>query len=809
MADVQVKPKGQVRRFFGALGRMILVLIFIGIITGSIVISVLALYIFNSLEGATDIDLTDIQLSNTSLMFAANPETGEQEQVLQLYADKNREWIDFDKIPKDVINVVVAAEDKRYWEHHGVDWYRTVASTLTFFTGQSNQGGSTITQQVIKNVTNNDEYSPERKVQEIFTALKLNKQYTKEQILESYLNVAYFGNHCYGIQSASTFYFGKPVAELNIAEIATIIATTNAPTKYDPLRQPKPERKWKSGMEENKVRREYILEEMEKLEYIDHTQFIEWDNYDVKTNVTVDQEESTSKVHNWFEDQVITDVKKDMQDILGYTAAHANEALYTSGLRIYSTEDQKIQDKLEEQYKDPATFPAVTNKEYPETAAVVMTPDGAIRGLIGGNEKTANLVFNRATMAKRHPGSTMKPISAYLNAFEMDMITWSTMFKDAPIDAPGKKTGETFKWPINYYNYYYENLITVQFALQKSVNTIPAQLVQLIGAETCYNFLKNKFQISTLSESDIALSPMALGGMTYGMYPVELVGAYQIFMTGGKYVKPYTYTKVTDMEGNIILQKDTTQVRVVSEETATVLNKLLQTVVESAGTGAAANGLGFPTGGKTGSSTGTKRINGVDVTVNNPDLWFVGFTPYYLGGVWMGYDTPEEIHYSRYPTPVLWKSLMTPIHQGLEKKDFTYSPNVKQMSYCTVSGDLASDNCPSKAYGWYKDTFVPSSCTLHRAGGVVVDESGNVVDPNAPPEDAIDDTQDDTTTDDPVDDTTDDTADDTPDAIPPKKNNNKDDGTSNVIINPKNREKQDQQDDDSDTLIDRLFKKNG
>ena len=196
MSDTASRPKGPVRRFFGALGRGFLTLVFIGIISGSIVASVMALYVFNSLEGSADIDLTDTNLSNTSYIYVTDQETGEPKVVKELYSSQNREEVSYEELPQDVIDVVVAAEDKRFWEHHGVDWLRTVKSTLTYFTGQSTQGGSTITQQVIKNFTGNDAITPERKVQEIFTALKLEREYSKEQILEAYLNLAYFGNRC-------------------------------------------------------------------------------------------------------------------------------------------------------------------------------------------------------------------------------------------------------------------------------------------------------------------------------------------------------------------------------------------------------------------------------------------------------------------------------------------------------------------------------------------------------------------------------------------------------------------------------------
>ena len=724
------KRRGPVRRFFGALGRAFAIMVFIGIITGSIVVSVMALYVFNALEDAPIVDLSNVEvnLNNTSYIYVTDPDTQEQTVVKELYSGQNREWVSYSEIPQTLIDVTVAAEDKRFWEHHGVDWLRTIRSTLGYFGGSSRiQGGSTITQQVIKNLTGNDEVTPERKVQEIFTALKLEKNYSKEQILETYLNVAFFSNQCYGIQSASKLYFNKDISELNVAEAATLIAITNAPTRYNPLREnPNEDYGWGTGMEENKERRDYILGEMLDAGMLTQSEYEEWINYEVQL-APREEVQSTSDgltaLTDWHTDQVIEDVITDLQEEYNYTRAYATNMVYSGGYRIYSTMDPDIQQSLEDSYANPDTFPALNNSEYPETAAIVIAPDGSVKGMIGGNEKTSNRLFNRATQSQRHPGSTMKPISAYLNAFERDLITWSTTFVDEPLTLT--ENGETFEWPVNYTNNYTHEPMTVQYAVQQSINTVPAQIVNILTPQVCYDTLKNKFQISTLQEADAtSLSAMALGGMTTGMTLEELVGCYQIFVTGGMYVKPYTYTHVTDMEGNVILEKDTTQVRVISEETATVLNRLLQTVV-SRGTGAQANiqnQTGIVTAGKTGSSTGVKYVNGVQVDIDNPDLWFIGFTPYYIGGVWMGYDIQEEIYYSTYPTPILWKNLMLPIHEGLEAKDFTYSENVKAMQYCTESGDLATENCPSTATGWYKETYIPSSCILHRSSSTTTAE---------------------------------------------------------------------------------------
>ena len=724
------KRRGPVRRFFGALGRAFAIMVFIGIITGSIVVSVMALYVFNALEDAPIVDLSNVEvnLNNTSYIYVTDPDTQEQTVVKELYSGQNREWVSYSEIPQTLIDVTVAAEDKRFREHHGVDWLRTIRSTLGYFGGSSRiQGGSTITQQVIKNLTGNDEVTPERKVQEIFTALKLEKNYSKEQILETYLNVAFFSNQCYGIQSASKLYFNKDISELNVAEAATLIAITNAPTRYNPLREnPNEDYGWGTGMEENKERRDYILGEMLDAGMLTQSEYEEWINYEVQL-APREEVQSTSDgltaLTDWHTDQVIEDVITDLQEEYNYTRAYATNMVYSGGYRIYSTMDPDIQQSLEDSYANPDTFPALNNSEYPETAAIVIAPDGSVKGMIGGNEKTSNRLFNRATQSQRHPGSTMKPISAYLNAFERDLITWSTTFVDEPLTLT--ENGETFEWPVNYTNSYTHEPMTVQYAVQQSINTVPAQIVNILTPQVCYDTLKNKFQISTLQEADAtSLSAMALGGMTTGMTLEELVGCYQIFVTGGMYVKPYTYTHVTDMEGNVILEKDTTQVRVISEETATVLNRLLQTVV-SRGTGAQANiqnQTGIVTAGKTGSSTGVKYVNGVQVDIDDPDLWFIGFTPYYIGGVWMGYDIQEQIYYSTYPTPILWKNLMLPIHEGLEAADFTYSENVQALQYCTESGDLATENCPSTATGWYKETYIPSSCILHRSSSTTTAE---------------------------------------------------------------------------------------
>lgn len=696
------KKRGPIRRFFGAMMRCIALLICMGIICGSVSAAVMSVYIFKSLEGEPDLKLEDITMANSSSVYAINSESGEYEKIRELHGDENRiEITKYSDIPQDVIDCLVAAEDHRYWEHNGVDWKRTIASTLTFFTQSSTQGGSTITQQVIKNLTGNNEFSPERKVKEIFQAIKLNKAYSKEEVLKVYLNYVFFGNNCYGIAAAADGYFNKSIDELNLGEIATIIAITNNPTYYNPRTE--------KGMEHNKERRKYIFYQMRENGYITEEEEDYWNNYNV-TLAPKKAETDTTLSEGWYIDQVLEDVTNDLVKEKGYTLSYAQTLLNNGGLNIYACVDEEIQAKMEAVYADNAGFPGVLNQEYPETAAITIAPNGQVLGIIGGNEKTTARGWNNATMSVRHPGSAIKPISAYLQAFESDLVTWSSLWDDNPIP---DYFGEDEPGPKNYTNVYM-GAMTIQYALQQSINTIPVKLVKTIGPERCYNFLQDKLGFENLSPNDIALSPMALGGMTYGVTLEELTGAYQIFVTQGKYVKPYTYTHVTDSEGNTILEKDTKQVRVVSEQTATIMNKMLQTVVTQ-GTGAAANlsAIGMPAGGKTGSSTGTKLVNGVLTPVDNNNLWFVGYTPYYITGVWMGYDDNSEIYYSVYPTPKLWKNIMLPLHEGLEPKQFEENEHVIEMTYCKDSGEIAVAGCTNTAVGWYKDTVVPSNCTLH------------------------------------------------------------------------------------------------
>lgn len=684
------------------LGKGIIAMVLVGIITGSIVASVMAIYVFKSLDGTVDIDLHQLDMKYTTIMYATDKQTGEPYELKRIQSTENRISVDFEEMPKHLWQAAVAAEDKRFEKHHGVDWKRTTAAFINQYIMKifpGTQGGSTITQQVIKNITGENEISAARKINEIFNALKLEKQFSKEEILEAYLNTIPFGGTIHGVQAAANYYFDKDVSELTVPECACIITITNAPSYYNPYGE--------KGAQHNKERRNYIYTQMLDLGYLTQEEYEEYYDSDVEVARTATQEGETAML-SWFEDYVIDEVITDLKREKNMTGAQAWDMVYNKGLRIYTTYDPLVQKNLEASYKDIEHFPPVYNSKYPESAVVVLNVEnGSIAGIIGGNEKTGDRLFNRAASAQRHPGSTMKAISPYLQAFEMDMITWSTMFMNNPIMVGGQP------WPVNYYTSDDGKQVSVVYAFQRSLNRIPAQLMEVIGPKQAYDFLEKKLNIHSLispednpQHNDMNLSPMTLGGMTVGITPLEMAGAYRIFATGGKFVTPYSYTAVYDSEDNLILEKDTKSVRVISAETATIINKLLQAAAQMApGTGTAANLGAMPTGGKTGTSS------------DDFDQWFIGMTPYYVCAVWMGYDEPAQIRYGNYPPPILWKKLMAPIHQNLPVKPFYASENVVSMSYCTDSGDLATPNCPHVATGWYKNSFMPSNCTMHMRGG--------------------------------------------------------------------------------------------
>ncbi|MBE6870937.1 MAG: hypothetical protein E7491_03210 [Ruminococcaceae bacterium] len=663
----------------------IVTFVLIGLIAGSVVLSSFAVYINDYIVPIIKTDISNLALNETSIIYAVNDD-GSLYEMQRLYSEENRIWVEYDDIPKDMGNAFIAIEDERFWQHSGVDWKRTLGASLSFVFGGSDFGGSTITQQLIKNVTNDRDVKATRKIREIARALYLENEYDKKVILEAYMNVIHLGAGCNGVQSAAYTYFGKDVSELTLAECAAIAGITQYPVKYNPLIYP----------ENNKERQQDVLWKMRQLGMISEE---EYDEALAQELVFVGKKQSdddtpikTSNKQSYAVDAVIFEVLEDLQNEKGYSKAMARKLLYSGGLRIYTTFDMNVQTAMEEIFTDDANFPDVVSSkgEAPQAAMIVMDQySGAVKGVIGGRgEKEYDLALNRAIDSYLPSGSTIKPLSAFAPAIELGYITYCTVLDDVPVIFE-----ETSMWPKNYYTDYY-GLMTVQEAVEISCNTVPGYIVNnMLGVETSFEFLTESFRFDhvyktyTLSNgtttSDMLPAPLALGGLTKGMSPAEICSAYCTFSNQGIYNGYHTYTHITDSEGNTVMEKNIETFVSMSEETANIVHSLLRTVTtEGTGTSAVFR-KDIPLAGKTGT------------TSNDQDRWFVGYSPYYTAATWFGYDKPDEIKgVSGNPALKLWKAVMEKIHADLDARDFDeYSPKIITAEYCVDSGKMPCDYC--------------------------------------------------------------------------------------------------------------------
>ena len=684
----------------GTILKIILSVFLVGLITVSLVVGCFMFYAFTMVDGTMEEDLEN-SLNYTTTIYVDNG-NGKYKEYKRLHGEFNRIWVDYDTvaienkdksykgIPQLLADSFVAIEDKRFFEHDGVDWKRTMGAFINEFVPiySSRQGGSTITQQLVKNLTNDNSQKASRKVREIMRARYLEGKYAKSTILECYLNTIPLGHGIYGVEVAANYYFGKSVNDLSIVECAAIASITKSPVAYAPDTNP----------ENNKDRRNNVLYEMYDQGYITKAEYDKAVNE--KLNLVCDEKVlNQNNINSYFVDALIEQVTNDLAKKYGYDISHASNLFYNGGYKIYATVDTDMQKSAEDVFADSKTY-AIKGKDGKKMTGgmTIMDYEGNVKAIVGKiGEKTENRSRNQATDAIRQPGSTMKPISAYAPAIEQNLITYSTIVNDTK--------AKYNNWsPVNWYKSYWGN-ITVQYALERSVNTIPVYLVNKMGTDASYSFLTEKLGITTLNEEDRNLSPLGMGGTNGGLTTLESAAAFAIFGNGGLYYEPTFYSKVTDQKGNIILEHNTKPTVAISEDTATIMNHLLRTVVYgSNGTGSAAKS--YIPKMKIYAKTGTSN--------DQNDLWFVGGTPYYVASCWVGYEKMDPIPagYSGIALK-LWGNVMSKCHKGLKVKEFTDSSYAEEMYYCTKTGELATSKCPSKAKGWYKQSFMPDTCSSH------------------------------------------------------------------------------------------------
>ena len=707
-----------------------------------IVVTVLAVYVLDFADTSYDANLRDAEMKYSSFIFAYDHD-GNEVEIKRLSAEENRVWVNYEDISQAMINAVVAVEDKRFYEHDGVDWQRTASSLIkdVFNLDGAGQGGSTITQQLIKNITGDDEQKWERKLREIFRALSLEEKYTKTDIIESYLNRIWFGGMVYGVGAASQYYFNKDASELNVGEAAILAGMIRNPYKNSPY----------TDLYRCKYRQEYALKCMYEQGYINTKEYEDFKynrvridfakpvygedfGYIDERTLKTDDDDDISIVEddyyddnyeaykwnggytvsqNWYVDAAIVQVINDYAEEKGITYTSARNEIYNGGYKIYLNMDIDIQNQLEEKYRDPYTVlskydPTAPAEDLIQSAFVLMDYTGTVVGLIGGlGEKPGDNCFNRATQATRAPGSTMKPISTYSTAIQRNEVTFSTMVVDLPINIINDAGNGIRKWPVNYATLTTGQegtgaLIPVWEGVRQSLNTIAVRVCTLITPQVAYNQITQNLGFTTLTNSDIAYSPITLGALTNGAHLIELAAAYQIFGNGGVYYEPMLYSRVEDSKGNIILEQDFFGTQAIDSDTAWITNRMIRTVVSGpTGTGRLAAMDNVEVCGKTGTSNAST------------DLLFVGITPDYVGAMWLGYDDNREIGGSDGWKAVasIWKTVMTGIQDESEIKKFTPDSSVVERSYCTETGLLATSRCTSTATGYYKRDNLPDFCS--------------------------------------------------------------------------------------------------
>lgn len=631
----------------GLVAKIVVTVLLVILTTTLLLACVFAFYVKTCLTEDIDVSLSDYQLSESSIIYCETS-AGEYKELATLHGSENRIWVDLEDIPDYLVKALVAIEDHRFYEHKGVDWYRTVGAMFTMLTGGDDSfGGSTITQQLIKNLTGNKEVTVQRKLIEIFQALEFEKKYDKDEIIEWYLNAVYFGEGCDGIYTAAQKYFGKEPSQLTLAESASIVGIVNLPTYYSPF----------YSEENNKERQETVLRRMYELGYISYDEYEQAKNEQLVFTRS-DNEVADQEIYSYYVEAVIKDVTEDLMEQKGISQDTARQLLYNGGYRVYSCLDPYIQECVDNVYLDVENFPKPyrANDQQLQSAMVIMDPyTGEVVAMSGGvGEKTGNLVLNRATDALRAPGSSFKPLAVYAPAIELGLITPSTLVNDAPREEVEMSQNQ---WYPNNSDFQYRGIIDIATGVRLSLNTVAAQVLDKLGLDASTNFLKNKLGITSLVPDDYNYASLALGELTNGISVLEMAQAYCTFDNSGIFTEARTYSRVTDAAGNIVLDNQPKTHVAMKSSTATNITSLLFSAANY-GTGSESIFSGQAIAGKTGTSS------------YNWNRWFAGYTPYYVGVVWTGFDQPEQMYVYGNPAAQVWRRVMQQVHAGLEYKSF-------------------------------------------------------------------------------------------------------------------------------------------
>ena len=705
----------------GAAGTVLMVVV----ICAFVFVGVLGDYLQDDVLPMANIDIEDYDLEQNSYMYYLDS-NGQIQKYQDIFAATSSAWANIEDIPEDMIHAAVAIEDHRFYEHQGVDWITTIKACARMFFGDDSVGGSSITQQLIKNalLTEDeaaDDVTVQRKVMEIFRAVQVEKRYDKDEILEMYLNFIYLGQGCRGVRSAAATYYGKELESLTAAECASIIGITNSPTWYDPYQNP----------DNNEERKENILWAMNKYGWLTDEEYqealdqklvlkngidlpdsmafcknkacnykgivstlnhLEGKYYcpSCQTEVPV-VEDGSQDVYSWFADTVLEDVAKALAEKGNMTWNAATKEMMlqqikSGGYHIYTTIDMDVQKQVDAIYTDLSQIPETRGGQQLQSAIVVIdNTTGDIVAMAGGvGKKTGFDEWNRAVDAKLQSGSSIKPLAIYAPGFEQGTLSPATVIKDLPLNYTNGA------WPRND-NFRYGYSSTIFSGVTRSVNAVAAHSLDLIGVNYGYEFAKYKFGLTSLVDeyidengtmhTDNGYAPLAMGAQTWGVHVRDMAGAYATFANNGVRRQERTFTKVYDSDGNLVLDNTQKHEQILSEKSVNYMNYCLVNATAK-GTGATADFSGHTVAGKTGSTSEFK------------DRWYCGFTGYYTAAVWTGYDRPEVIRpTSINPACILFKKVMQPLHANLERVSLYSTEGMIGVSVCLDSGKWATEAC--------------------------------------------------------------------------------------------------------------------
>lgn len=637
-------------------------------------------------------------------------DNGEWVEVFNTSVIIGRSWTAIDEIGDNLKNAFISAEDRAFYKHHGVNVKRTLGAIANYFLHtKSTFGASTITQQVIKNISGNNEQSVKRKFNEIMRAVHLEKIYGKDEILEVYLNIVPMSGNMYGVSAAARAYFGKEANELNLWEAATVAGITNSPTRYNPYNHP----------DDCVAKRNRVLYAMLDNGVISQQ---EYENA-ISQKLVLTSRDYENEVYSWFIEAANNDIINDLMNSNGISRSAAS--LLLRGCKVLLTEDVRVQRIMEEFFESNENFSGLINDGLNYSMVVTDNVSGNIVGLIGGvGSKNGNNLLN-LTNVKVPPASTLKPLAIYAPMIESGMINFATVIDDTPITVKAED-GKSIGYPVNSPNVY-AGLTTVADALRLSKNTVAAKLLEAYGYERCASELRERYGFDIISGTenirgrkvtDMGIAPLALGQLSKGVTLRELTDAYAAFARDGLYKKGSTYHGVFDSNGHLTVAPNQSERRIYNAETARIMNQLLMGVVDDGTAKSIKLKEIVDTAGKTGTSS------------MNYDKLFIGYTPYYTAGIWTGYPTRKGTVSGVSPSHVtIWDEVMQEIHKQCvfdnHKPLISFTTaGLKKLPYCKDSGCLPSELCEFDlrdgriAYGFFTDDNLPSDkCELHKLLG--------------------------------------------------------------------------------------------